>query len=71
MPKPTKAQRERNKWKTVPDENVRHVWAESDGSHEITVDPTYYQENGTPTCTREDSEDFEQDLTYVRTEIKS
>jgi hypothetical protein len=53
------------KWKTIDDSKVRHVWANEDGSGEVTVDPTFYQDSGTPI----DSETGD-DLVYVRTEIR-
>jgi len=56
-------------WKVIPDEKVRHVWANEDGSGEITVDPGFYSDNGTPVCVDEDSEFFDCDMVYVRTEI--
>ena len=54
------------RWQEISDSHVRHVWAREDGSGEITVDPTFYQESGTPI----DSETGD-DLVYVRTEILS
>jgi hypothetical protein len=59
----------KSKWTTVPDSNVRHVWANADGSGEVTVSPDYYGDNGTPVCCDEESEFFEEDMVYVRTEI--
>jgi hypothetical protein len=52
------------KWKTIEDSKVRHVWANEDGSGEITVDPTFYQDSGTPI-----DDETGDDLMYVRTEI--
>ena len=56
------------KWREISDSKVRHVWAYEDakGNHtrEVTVDPTFYQDSGTPI----DSETGD-DLVYVRTEI--
>ena len=57
-------------WKTVPDENVRHIWANPDGSDETTISPDWYADNGTPVCG--DDSDFDgDDMIYVRTEVKS
>jgi len=50
-------------WTPIADNKVRHVWANEDGK-EITVDPTFYAESGTPI-----DEETGDDLTYVRTEI--
>ena len=60
-----------NVWKTIEDSKVRHVWANEDGSGEITVDPSFYADNGTPVCVDEESEFFDQDMIYVRTEISA
>ena len=55
-------------WKVIPDEKVRHVWANPDGSGETTVSPDWYADNGTPIC--DDDSDFcGEDMIYVRTEI--
>lgn len=58
-----------NKWKKVPDEQVRHVWRckndECKCQGTVYVDPSFYQDNGTLTCT-----DCDRDMTYIRTEIK-
>lgn len=64
-----KPKKEKPVWKTIPDNKVRHVWANEDGSGEITVDPSWYADNGTPVCSDEDSEFYDQDMCYVRTEI--
>lgn len=62
----TKAQKK--KWTTISDKMVRHIWADPDGSNEVSVDPDYYGENGTPVCGH--LSDFEgEDMIYVRTEI--
>jgi len=58
------------KWKTVADENVRHVWKCSDpdgeGCDQIAhVSPEFYQESGEPMCSVCDVE-----MVYVRTEVK-
>jgi hypothetical protein len=58
-------------WIPINDDNVRHVWANEDGSGEITVAPDFYSDNGTPVCVDEDSEFFDQDMVYVRTEIRA
>lgn len=58
-------------WKTIKDSNVRHVWANENGSGEITVDPSFYADNGTPVCCDEKSDFYDQDMFYVRTEIKA
>jgi hypothetical protein len=55
-------------WQTIDDSNVRHIWANPDGTGEITIDPTWYANNGTPVC--DDNTDFPgEDMIYVRTEI--
>lgn len=57
-------------WVTIPDKNVRHIWANPDGTGEIRVSPSCYQDSGTPIC--DDDSGFEgDDMTYVRTEIRS
>lgn len=58
----------KKKWKTVDDSLVRHIWANPDGTGEITIDPAWYANNGTPIC--DDDSDFAgDDMIYVRTEI--
>jgi hypothetical protein len=69
MPKSNTKTNRKSKWKTIPDNKVRHVWANEDGSGEITVDPDYYGNNGTPVCCDEESEFMDRDMVYVRTEI--
>lgn len=54
-------------WIPIPDDLVRHIWAPdeaSDGEGEISVNPSWYAENGTPV----DPETGD-DMSYVRTEI--
>ena len=55
------------KWKTIPDNTVRHIWGINDqvsSENEISVTPDWYAENGIPI----DGETGE-DLVYLRTEI--
>jgi hypothetical protein len=61
-------------WTTIADSKVRHVWAWPDGSHEETVDPSFYADSGTPVCGGDDADEagFDgEDMIYVRTEILS
>ena len=54
-------------WKTIADDKIRHIWAPDhlpDGEGEISIEPHWYAENGTPV----DPETGE-DMSYVRTEI--
>lgn len=51
-------------WKTVSDENVRHVWKDPEMGTEFTVNPDFYEENGTPV-----SPETGTDCVYVRTEV--
>ena len=56
-------------WKTVPDEEVQHVWKcenEECPRHGVTftVFPDYYQESGTPLC-----DQCDEDLVYQKTEV--
>lgn len=54
-------------WKTIPDNQVRHIWAPDEaptGEGEISVDPSWYAENGTPI-----DPETGNDMNYVRTEI--
>jgi hypothetical protein len=53
-------------WKTIPDSKIRHIWAPDDsptGEDEISINPSWYAENGTPITEKDD------DMSYVRTEI--
>lgn len=61
-------------WKTIEDNKIRHVWATPDGKREITVEPSWYQHNGTPVCDYDDQDadgnSFDgEDMIYIRTEI--
>jgi len=60
----------KKKWKIVSDSHVRHVWALPDGTGEITVDPTFYADSGTPVCPDEGEFNGE-DMIYIRTEVLS
>lgn len=53
----------KQKWTTISDDRVRHVWADSEGK-EHYINPTFYADSGTPI----DADDGD-DMTYVRTEI--
>ncbi len=56
------------KWVTVKDEDIRHIWAPDespDGQNEISVSPSWYAENGTPVDAKTGD-----DMSYVRTEMK-
>lgn len=51
------------KWVTVLDQHVRHIWKDSAGN-EHAVSPDFYEQNGTPV----DGETGD-DMEYVRTEL--
>lgn len=61
----------KDKWKTIDDADVRHIWANPDGTNETAIDPTFYAENGTPLCDDDDEEHGGADMIYVRTEVKT
>lgn len=52
-----------NKWTTINDNRILHVWADSEGK-EVRVHPSFYAEAGIPCC-----DETGDDLTYLRTEI--
>ena len=52
-----------NSWRTVPDSKVRLVFRDEYRGDTMTVDPTFFQDNGTPI------DDKGNDMTYLRTEI--
>lgn len=53
-------------WELIQDGRVRHVWkCDCKKAKEITVDPSFYADAGTPVC-----EECGEGLSYVRTEIK-
>lgn len=57
-------------WKVADDSSVRHVWACQDETcqrcgKEVTVEPSFYQENGEPICG-----ECGQDMRYLRTEVR-
>ena len=54
------------KWEKIDDDKVYHVWKCSNGKCEDEyVNPTFYQDNGTPVCECDD------DMIYDRTEIET
>jgi hypothetical protein len=54
-------------WVEIADDNIRMLWKcqEEDccGGEDCTVNPTFYQENGTPICS------VGNDMDYIKTEI--
>ena len=57
-------------WKTIDDSKIRHIWSNPDGTGEIAISPSFYQENGTPICNGMNSDFLEgEDMVYVRTEV--
>jgi len=53
-------------WRSIPDNRVRHIWkCACKKSKEISVDPSFYADAGTPVC-----EKCGDGLSYVRTEIE-
>jgi hypothetical protein len=55
-------------WVKITDKEVRHIWANPDGTGEIDISPDWYADNGTPVCDFDSDFDGE-DMVYVRTEI--
>lgn len=55
-------------WLKVDDDEVRHIWADPDGKHEVDIGPNFYAEAGVPICS-DDSEHDGDDMVFVRTEI--
>lgn len=51
-------------WKEISDENIRHVWLDTDTNEEVFIYPYFYEESGTPVC-HESGNDME----YLRTEV--
>lgn len=58
-----------DKWYRISDRSVRHVWkcenAHCEENTKVHVDPSFYQDNGTPVCTGCD-----EDMIYQYTEVK-
>lgn len=52
------------KWSTISDNRVRHIWNATDGSVEVALPPTYYEDNGTPIG------DNGEDMVYSHTEVE-
>lgn len=53
-----------NLWLDIPDNQVSNVWEGEDGD-QVEVDPTFYQDNGTPV-----EPETGDDMTYTHTLIK-
>ena len=57
-----------NNWKQINDNDVRSIWRciddECQDNEETSINPDWYEENGTPLCSS-----CEQDMTYICTEI--
>jgi hypothetical protein len=51
-------------WKIIEESKVRCWWRCSSCEYDISVDPSWYQSNGTPMCT-----DCDDDMCYLCTEI--
>ena len=56
-------------FRTIEDSDVRSIWkceeSECDSEEkEVVLDPTYYQDNGTPTC------ECGEDMIYSHTEVR-
>lgn len=58
-----------SEWTTVKDDDVRHIWANPDGTDEVAISPDWYADNGTPVCGFDSVFDGE-DMVYIRTEIR-
>ena len=56
-------------WTRIPDDHVRHIWVDPDGTGSQAVSPSYYAERGTPACD-DDSAFSGDDMTYVCTEVQ-
>ena len=63
--------RHKKSWKPVSNKRIRHVWANPDGSGEVYISPEWYQDNGTPMCDSDSEWGDDEDMIYVRTELKA
>lgn len=62
------------KWEKISDVRVRHVWQCPECDKLTTVSPAFYEEAGTPFCTRIDRSTGMEcgcDMVYVSTEINN
>lgn len=50
-------------WVKIEDSKIRHVWV-GDSDKDVYVDPTFYEENGTPV-----DPDTGDDMNYSHTEV--
>ena len=60
-------------WKTIDDNKVRMIWKCPVCGEKAMVDPSFYQDAGTPICTGTTIEEPNcegEDMEYVRTEIQ-
>jgi len=51
-------------WKKIKDSNVEHFWICPTCKDKLSVNPTFYQDNGTPMCT-----DCDEDMEFLHTKI--
>jgi hypothetical protein len=57
-------------WAKVDDVDVRHIWSNPDGTGETSIPPCWYAESGVPMCDEESEWGTEQEMVYVRTEVR-
>jgi hypothetical protein len=67
----TKPKTKTPKWKTIKDDKVIHVWECLKCGEKAEVNPTFYEESGTPVCSGEKDRGCDgDDMTYVKTQIR-
>lgn len=53
-------------WQIIDDNKIRHVWRCAECEDEVNIEPSWYQNNGTPVCS-----DCDTDMEYLHTEINN
>jgi hypothetical protein len=57
------------KWIKIEDTKIRNIWKCNTCGDKAKLSPTWYKDNGTPTCSNERCEDCTVDMVYSHTEI--
>lgn len=56
-------------WQKIENSKVRAIWVCKTCKDEADIPPTWYEENGTPTCCNSQCEDEGRDMAYSHTII--
>jgi len=57
----------KQKWTKIADNKIQMIWKCSECANQVSIPPTFYENNGTPIC--DGNGCGGEDMVYVRTEI--